>query len=311
MTTPTIPLIIIQGPTATGKSDLALRLVEELPLEIISADSRQVYRLLDIGTSKPSRSIRESIPHHLIDMVYPDQEYNAGDFCHDAASAIEQVIKNGNIPLVVGGTGFYIRSLLEGLAWIPDIPAAVKEELRREINRLGSKGLYRKLRSVDPAAASRINQNDLQKLSRALEVYLYTGKPISHFWEIQQYESKYRTFNIMITENRDVLYKRINSRILKMLQDGLLTEIDSLLAAGYKETDPGMITVGYREFYPYFKQVKTLEDCTAEAQKNTRNYAKRQFTWYKKIYFDLTLVASGISFSHIKKKISAFMAPEQ
>ncbi|RLC49453.1 MAG: tRNA (adenosine(37)-N6)-dimethylallyltransferase MiaA [Candidatus Cloacimonadota bacterium] len=302
-----LPIITIQGPTAVGKSALAIRLAEELKTEIISADSRQVYKFLDIGTSKPSREEREKIKHHLIDIVFPDQEYNAGKFRDDATLIAEQMISKGKIPIIVGGTGFYLKALLQGIFDAPAIPKKIREKLRILANTKGKNFIRQYLEKVDPESAQRIDKNDVQKMIRALEIWEVTGIPISEHWKKQKTQQKFQSFDIFLTDERDELYRRINARFDKMLKDGLLEEIQMLLAKGYKETDPGMITVGYREFYPYFHGEKKLPECVEEAKKNTRNYAKRQFTWFGKQEFDLTMKVNHINFSEICDRIYFFL----
>ena len=301
-----IPIITIQGPTAVGKSSLALKIAEELSTEIISADSRQVYKYLDIGTSKPTKEEQELIKHHLIDIVYPHEEYNAGMFIKDAEPIITGLYEKKKIPLIVGGTGFYIKSLLEGLVEIPDIPKSIRNEFEKIAEEKGADNIHEHLKNIDPYAAKRIEKNDVQKMLRAIEVWEFTGKPISQFWKEQKTENKYNVFNILLTEKREILYQRIEQRVDKMMKKGLLEEVKELLKKGYKESDPGLITVGYREFYPYLKKEKNLDDCISLVKQNTRNYAKRQFTWFRKIDFDLTLPANDIKFYDIIELLKDF-----
>ncbi len=308
---PRIPLIIIQGPTAVGKSTLAYKLVQELNTEIISADSRQVYKYLDIGTAKPSKEIQSKIKHHLIDIVYPDEEYSAGDFVKDSEKLIYEIQKKDKLPLIVGGTGFYIKALTEGIFKAPSIPKEIREKLIQTSEEKGSEFLYEYLKEKDPSSAERANPNDVHRIIRALEVYEATGKTITQLWqENPSDKKKYKTFNILISEDREILYKRINNRVDEMLKNGLLNEMKELLEKGYNENSPGMNTVGYKELFPYFEEIINLEECIREIKKNTRNYAKRQLTWYRKIDFDLTLQASNINFSIILRKIREFIESE-
>jgi tRNA dimethylallyltransferase len=298
-----LPVITVQGPTAIGKSNLALQLAKQLNTQIISADSRQVYKYLNIGTAKPSLQQRKEIKHHLIDIVTPDQQYTAGDFSKDADQIISQMNENGKIPIVVGGTGFYIKSLLQGLASVPHIPSKIRDDLQEIHKQKGQKYLYEKLQKVDPHAASNINQNDLQKMLRALEVWEYTGKPLSSFWDKQLKKDRYFPINILLQTKREKLYKKINKRIDNMIEIGLLHEIKNLLK-NYKEDAPGMVTVGYREFFPYFHGKQSLLQCVELAKQHTRNYAKRQITWYRKQVFDLTLRVNDINLIQIIDKIN-------
>jgi len=306
-----IPLIIIQGPTAVGKSTLAYKLAQELHTEIISADSRQVYKYLDIGTAKPSKEIQNEIKHHLIDIVFPDEEYSAGDFVKDSENLIYELHKKDILPLIVGGTGFYIKALLEGIFKAPSIPEEIRENLTQIAEEKDSDYLYEYLKKIDPCSAERTNPNDLHRIIRALEVYEATGKTITQLWKDNPSDIRnFKTFNVLISENREILYKRINQRVDEMLKNGLLKEMKELLKKGYNENSPGMNTVGYKELFPYFEEKRNLEECIEEIKKNTRNYAKRQFTWYRKIDFDLTLQSSNINFSIILQKIREFKDSE-
>lgn len=293
----------IQGATASGKSNFALELARYLNTEIISADSRQIYKFMDIGTAKPSPQDRKKVQHHLIDIITPDQYYNAGKFARAARSIICGLNDEGKIPLIVGGTGFYIKSLLEGLAIIPEIPGNIKKDLIKKHQEKNNQQLYDYLTSVDPAAASRINVQDRQKLLRAISVYEFTGQPISHYWQKQKSETGLQSYNILMSRDREILYRKIDERLDKMIESGLLNEIEDLLNRGYKEDDPGLRSVGYQEFIPYLQKGTDLKQCLELAKQHTRNYAKRQLTWLKKIEFDLTLDASSINFSQIYKDI--------
>ena len=303
-----ISVVIIQGPTAVGKSDLAILLAQHFKTELISADSRQVYKFLDIGTAKPSQEEQEKVKYHLIDIITPDQEYSAGDFAHDAHDIIVEQSKKRIIPIVVGGTGFYIKSLLEGIFQSPDVPREIREKLKKTGKEKGSAFLYEKLKKVDPSSAKRADPNDLNRIIRALEVYEFTGKTITRLWKENPFiKRNYRTLNILISEDREILYDRINKRVDKMQDRGLLKELENVLNMGYPRTSPGLNTVGYKELFSYLDGNSTLMQCMEEIKKHTRNYAKRQFTWYRKIDFDLTLRVSDINFSEIIDSVSGFV----
>ena len=302
-----ISVVIIQGPTAVGKSDVALQLAGHFQTELISADSKQVYKFLDIGTAKPPQEEQEEVKYHLIDIITPDQEYSAGDFARDAHDIIVEQSKKGILPIVVGGTGFYIKSLLEGIFQSPDIPREIRKKLKNAAKEKGSAFLYEKLKKVDPSSAKRANPNDLNRIIRALEVYEFTGKTITQLWKEKPSTSKnYRTLNILISEDREILYDRINKRVDKMQDKGLLKELENVLKMGYTQSSPGLNTVGYKELFSYLDGKSSLAQCMEEIKKHTRNYAKRQFTWYRKIDFDLTLRASNINVSEIIDSISEF-----
>ncbi|MFO7896662.1 MAG: tRNA (adenosine(37)-N6)-dimethylallyltransferase MiaA [Candidatus Cloacimonadales bacterium] len=298
-----IPIIIIQGATASGKSKLAIELAQALDSEIISADSRQVYRKLNIGTAKVSPEEQKQVKHHLIDIVDPDEKYSAGRFVDDASEKIFELHAAAKIPLIVGGTGMYVKALLEGLIDIPEADAEVKEKMKKLAAEKSGAELQQMLAQVDAESAERIETNDLQKLLRALEVWEITGKPISQHYQEQRKLNIFRPFRIFLDLDRKILYQRINQRIDEMIDSGLLKEIDNLLQAGYRENDPGLISVGYREFYPWFRGEQSLEESIRLAKKHSRNYAKRQLTWFRRIEYDLTLHPEKINICEIKQKI--------
>lgn len=298
-----IPVIIIEGPTASGKTDLALKLAEAYHTEIISADSRQVYKHLNIGTAKPDVNELGRVKHHLIDVITPDQSFNAGEFRKHALHIIRELHAKGQIPIVCGGTGLYIKALLEGL-FIADIDTAIiRQQLEAELlcNGLGS--LYSELREIDGAAAERISENDKQRILRALEVYRATGLTISEHWKKQERQQELHPFRILLQDDRKLLYNRIDKRILTMIEAGLINEINEIIALGYDWTDPGFNSVGYKEFRDYFAGEAELEDCIEAAQQHTRNYAKRQITWYRKCSFHLAETHSSIIIDNVREKI--------
>ncbi len=294
-----ICVITIQGATGVGKSKLAFELAQKLDTEIISADSRQVYKLMDKGTAKPTVAELLKVKHHLIDIIYPNEVYNAGRFVADSDKIIAAINNAGKIPLIVGGTGFYIKSLLDGLFKSPQIPNEIRENLRNEAKSKPVEYFYEYLKKIDKESAARINQNDLHRILRAIEVYQATGKTLTQFWKEQKKEEKYRHFDILLFQDREKLYNRINERVLNMIDNGLIEEIKKILQMGFTPNDPGLNAVGYKEFIPYIKNEISLDTAIAAAQQNTRNYAKRQFTWYRKIHFDLTLDINSIKFSDI------------
>ncbi|MBW6514989.1 MAG: tRNA (adenosine(37)-N6)-dimethylallyltransferase MiaA [Candidatus Cloacimonetes bacterium] len=306
-----IPLIIIEGPTAAGKSFLAIQIAEALETEIISADSRQIYRYMNIGTAKPTKQERERIKHHLIDIVEPNEEYSAGQFSSDADTILKQLNSEGKIPIICGGTGFYIKSLLEGLFAAPEIPEKIRTDLEELEDSKGTDYLFQMLLNVDPNSADRIHQNDSYRIKRALEVWIATGKSLGEHWENQEkIEKKYNTCRIMVTEDRQILYERINSRLEKMIQDGLINEIKQILEAGYSEDDPGITSVGYREFIPFIKENTSFLTCLEEAKKDTRNYAKRQLTWYRKVFFDMIIHITDYKVHDLLDRIKYFLESE-
>lgn len=274
-------LVVICGPTASGKTALALKLAERLALEIISADSRQVYRGMDIGTAKPDRRELAEVPHHLIDVVDPDENFTAADFVERGRVAIEQIRRRGRLPLVVGGTGLYIRALLLGLA---DAPGG-NEQIRREMHLVEERGgpgtLYRQLETIDPSLAARLSPSDLVRIVRALEVFHLTGRRFSDLQrEHASRPSPYRALKIGLAPDRKILYDRIDRRVENMISAGLPEEVRGLLERGYSPDLKSMQTIGYRETVDYLQGRLTLAEAVSLIQRNSRRYAKRQATWF-------------------------------
>jgi tRNA dimethylallyltransferase len=274
-------LVVICGPTASGKTALALKLAEHLPVEIISADSRQVYRGMDIGTAKPDRREREKTPHHLIDVIDPDETFSAADFVERGRAAIEQIRLRGRLPLVVGGTGLYIRALLHGLA---DAPGG-DEHLRRELylleEREGAGTLYRQLEKIDPSLAARLSPHDHVRIVRALEVFHLAGRRLSDLQrEHAGRPSPYRALKIGLAPDRKILYDCIDRRVEIMMASGLPEEVQGLLEQGYSPELKSLQTIGYRETVDYLQGKLTLPEAVSLIQRNSRRYAKRQLTWF-------------------------------
>ena len=297
-------LIAVLGPTASGKTALAVRLARKIGGEIISADSRQVYRYLDIGTAKPTLQQLQQVKHHIINIIDPSESYNAGRFCKDAGNIIEELHSRGIIPIVCGGTGLYVSSLLKGL--FPEIKMNkdIRITLMQRMNQEGLSTLYEELKKIDPDFAFKISSNDKQRILRGLEVYYATGIPITKHWKNQTSHNRYHTFRILLQPPREILYPRINNRIQQMIDSGLLNEIEHLFKLGYTPLSPGLNTLGYKEFLPYFLESAPLEQCIALAAQHTRNYAKRQYTWYRKYKFDLTSTSNDYIISEIMNKIN-------
>ncbi len=301
-----IPIITIEGPTGSGKSAIAMQLALELGTELISADSRQVYQKLDIGTAKPSKEEQEMVHHHLIDIIDIKETYTAGDFKNQAGKICAVLWSQKKIPIIAGGTGLYIRSLLHGLFTIPQVPIEVKQEFRELQEKNGLEFLHQYLSKIDPIAASKISVNDQQRILRALEVWKFTGTPITEHWKHQEHTSPFRALRIFISPNRSELYQRIEKRLDTMIEKGILREIEDLLHNGYDWRDPGMNAVGYREFIPYFTKLDSWQNCLIKAKQHTRNYAKRQWTWYNKCNFDLTISPDAITLSKLIDVVGHF-----
>jgi tRNA dimethylallyltransferase len=274
-------LLVICGPTASGKSDLALRLAQELNGEIINADSMQVYRGMDIGTAKPSVEERARMPHHLIDIIRPDQPFSAADFAEAADTAIRDISFRGKRPIVVGGTGLYIRSLLKGLVDSPAGTEEVRQDLLSEARELGNQAMLEELRRVDPELAERIHPNNLVRIIRALEVFRTTGIPLSRYQLEHSFSGRqYRSLQLGIQVERSLLYNRIDDRVNLMLEQGLLREVKELLNAGYEPGFKAMRAIGYKELIAHLSGEYDLNEAIRLIKRNTRHYAKRQLTWF-------------------------------
>ncbi|MFO7264139.1 MAG: tRNA (adenosine(37)-N6)-dimethylallyltransferase MiaA [Bacillaceae bacterium G1] len=278
------PLLVIVGPTAVGKTDLSIHLARQFDMEIVSADSMQVYIGMDIGTAKVSPEIRREIPHHLIDICYPDEPYSVAQFQRDAVRAIEDIHGRQKVPLMVGGTGLYVRSVTHGYLF-SDAPKdeTLRNKWKAFYQTHGPQALYAQLAARDPETAQRLHHNDVKRIIRALEVQELTGVPFSR-WRQQQAEQQpwYDVLTIGLWMERSLLYERINRRVDRMLEQGLVEEVAGLLAKGYDESLPSMQGLGYKEIIAYLKGRWTLEQAVAELKKRTRRFAKRQYTWFRR-----------------------------
>lgn len=277
----TLPLIAIVGPTGSGKSDLSLRICEEFHGEVLNCDSLQVYRHFDVGTAKTPVDERRGIPHHLVDILDPDEVFTAGEFAARARALLASVSERA-VPVVVGGTGFYLRALLVGLFPAPPRDEALRSRLeRREQRRPGS--LYRLLRRFDPAAARTIHPNDIPKLIRALEVFLLTGRPITNwFKEGRDALVGFRPLKIGLAPPRAALYQRLDARCERMFCGGLVEEVTRILDMGWPESAKPFESHGYNQVLRMLRGEMTPAQALLEAQTNTRHYAKRQITWFRK-----------------------------
>ena len=341
--TPTLlmkKIICIEGATGSGKSDLALELARLLDTEIISADSRQVYKYLNIGTAKPNPDVLSEIKHHLIDIITPDAKYNAGTFVKDAEKLIDNINKSNKIPIVCGGSMLYIKSLLEGISKIPDVDDESKAKTVEFMNTQSLEECYRFVKKIDPKFADNISPTDKQRISRVIEIWFAFGKGLTDFWIEDDTTIEILPYKIYINKERSILYNDINKRMRNMIDKGLINEIESVLAMGYKPTDPGFNSVGYKEFVevlrrgvaknelhpmkpltkspdevpyaegipdgvPYVSPAKplSLNECIELASQHTRNYAKRQITWYRKCSFDCEVSNSNINIKKIFENI--------
>jgi len=278
-----VDCVCLTGPTACGKTDLALALAERVPLEIVSMDSALVYRGLDIGTAKPSPRIRAAVPHHLVDILEPTESYSAGRFARDAASLIDEIRARGRLPLLVGGTLLYLRALRDGLSALPRADREVRAELDREAAEHGWAALHERLRGVDPAAAERISPNDRQRIQRALEVHTLTSRPITELQAADDGRERPGVLAIaLVPESRTDLAVRIEQRFDAMVAAGFVQEVERLRARDDLTRDmPSMRSVGYRQVWSYLDGECTWEAARTKAIVATRQYAKRQLTWLR------------------------------
>jgi len=276
-----IPGTVILGPTASGKTRLALALAMEFGGEIVSCDALQVYRYMDIGTAKASKSEQERVRHHMLDVQDPDQEFSAGDYQRMARTAIRGVHGRGHVPFVAGGTGFYLRALIDGLFEGPGRSEELRARMRNIIRKRGPAVLHRALMKVDPLSAARIALNDAERIIRAYEVHLLTGKNMT-CWQLQPRNAftGYRWLKIGIATPRELLYRRIDQRVDEMFLGGLLEEVQQLLQR-FPKSAQGFKAIGYRQAVAYLDGILPLADAIEETKKDSRHYAKRQLTWFR------------------------------
>lgn len=271
------------GPTASGKTELAMRLADRLPLDLISVDSALVYRHMNIGTAKPAPDVLAKYPHRLIDIRDPEENYSAGEFVRDANREIESIVTSGRIPLLVGGTMLYFRALIDGMADLPDADHAIRKVIDSEAAASDWPAMHAELALVDKEAAARISPNDSQRIQRALEVYRLSGKPLSVWQAESRPQSKRRFLKFaMLPEPRTELHDRIAKRLDEMLAAGFLDEVRALQSRkGLTANQPSMRAVGYRQFWRYLTGEDDLETATGKALAATRQLAKRQITWLR------------------------------
>lgn len=283
-------LVAIVGPTAVGKTALSITLAQRLAGAIVNADSRQIYRYMDIGTAKPTPAEQATVPHHLIDIIAPDEPYSLALYQEQALRTIERIAAQNHLPLLVGGTGQYAAAVLEG--WnIPRVPPQpeVRARLEAEADAQGTSALYQRLRMLDPEAASKIEANNRRRIIRALEVFEITGTPIS----TQQTKTPppYRIVTLWLVLDRATLYRRIDERVDSMIAAGLVAEVRGLLDCGYDWTLPAMSSLGYKEFRPYFESSTPLDECIQRLKFNTHAFVRKQDMWFKRLPHCVQLAA--------------------
>jgi tRNA dimethylallyltransferase len=275
------PLVVIVGPTAVGKTSLSLRIAADIDVEIVSADSRQIYRGCDIGTAKPSAEELKAVPHHLIDVVDPDQILSLAEFQERAYAAIDHIQQRGHLPLLVGGTGQWVRAVVEGWG-VPRVPPdpALRARLKARVAANDPGILHHELATVDPETAAKIDARNVRRVIRALEVYYKTGRPIS------AHQTKappdYQIVQIGLTMPRELLYQRVDQRIDKMMAEGLLAEVKALAEAGYNWNMPALMGLGYKQLGQYLRAEISLDEAVALIKKETRRFIRQQYNWLRR-----------------------------
>jgi tRNA dimethylallyltransferase len=308
-------VIAIVGPTAVGKSELALRLARYFPLEIISADSRQVYRYMDIGTNKPSLAERVSVPHHIVDVVDPDEDFSLATYHQLAFEVLKAIQQKGKLPLLVGGTGLYVWSLVEG--WrIPQVPPdrEMRRRLETRAEQEDSQSLYRELQNIDPVAAAKIDPRNIRRVVRAMEIYYATGQPPSKLQRKE--EPSFSVLVIGLTQERSRLYRRIDERAGGMIQRGLVEEVQQLLEKGYSSSSPSMSGIGYKQIVQFLRGEMTLTEAVDKIKHETHRLARHQYAWFRlndsRIrWFDVTGTKGKVSIvamNEIKALIEGFIS---
>jgi tRNA dimethylallyltransferase len=274
--------LVITGPTASGKTALSIDVARRLAGEIISMDSRQVYRGMDIGTAKPTAHERALVPHHGIDLLLPTERYSAGRFARDARAFVQEIEARAHVPILVGGTGFFLRALTHPMFHEPALDPVRREALKKYLATFSREELLRWLRALDETSARRLHSaGGRQRLARAVEVALLSGRTLTAWYEHQQPDPALDLLIVTLEVPREVLYQRINARVEQMLAAGLVQEVEALVNAGYDERAPGMNATGYIELLPYLRGETTLQAAADTIRANTRGYARRQQTWFR------------------------------
>jgi tRNA dimethylallyltransferase len=277
------PILIIAGPTAVGKTESSILLAQEWGAEIVNADSMQIYRGMDIGTAKPTPEQRALVYHHMIDIADPAVPYSVGDYLRDARNAIDAILKGEGIPIVVGGTGLYVRALMRGLFHGPPADLELRERLLRKEAESGEGTLYADLVRLDPEAAIKIHPNDLRRTVRALEVYYLRDQKLSTLQKAHAFQEKTHDFRLLfLVRGRSELYPRIERRVDQMIEDGLEQEVKMLMLKGYSSDLISMQALGYSHFIDYFNGRISYEETVGLLKRDTKRYAKRQFTWFRR-----------------------------
>jgi tRNA dimethylallyltransferase len=274
-------VLVIAGPTAVGKTTLALELAGKIGAEIISADSRQVYKYLDVGTAKPTKAERQKIKHHLIDFLEPDDAYSAARFAADARSIMDKLDEEGKRYIIAGGSGLYLKALIEGLSQIPSADENIRRELDSLLADKGKGGLYEMLQELDPESAEKLKPNDSVRITRAIEVFKLSGIKISQWQKKERVKDKRRYRLVVLNRERDLLYRLIEIRVDQMIEQGLFEETAGVLKMGYSPELNSLNTVGYKESIAFINGKMDRSTAVGLIKQNTRRYAKRQMTWFR------------------------------
>ncbi|WP_097677451.1 tRNA (adenosine(37)-N6)-dimethylallyltransferase MiaA [Anaerosalibacter sp. Marseille-P3206] len=279
-----IPLFLLVGPTGIGKTAISISLAKKLNGEIVSADSAQIYKYMNIGTAKITKDEMSGIPHYLIDIVYPDEEFTVSDFKENATKYIYDIHNINKLPMVVGGTGLYINSLVYDLSFTQVPPNyEFREKYEKIADKYGNEFIYNELKNIDPDSTNRIHINDRKRIIRALEIYYVTKKPMSIYYkDFRKYNEDFDVIMIGLNMKREELYRRINYRVDKMIENGLVEEVRSLLDMGYSENLNSLQALGYKEIISYIKGDLTLDESIDLIKRSTRKFAKRQLTWFRR-----------------------------
>lgn len=304
------PLMVILGPTAVGKTEFAITLAQQIDGEIISADSMQIYKKMNIGTAKPTEEEMKLIPHHLVDCIMPDQEFTVADFQQRVDQIIPEISRKNFIPMLVGGTGLYIQALTAGFLF-PEMKTdwELREKLHHLAKERGNESVHAQLKQVDPELADKLHPNDLRRVIRGIEVYQQTGKRSSYFHQLAKKQpERYNTIKIGLQRPREELYQRINLRVDLMIEQGLVEEVEQLLEEGYSPNLVSMQGLGYKEIVGYLRGDYDLTRAIYLLKRNTRHFAKRQLTWFNRddsvIWFNLTELSTYQMVKYTKELIA-------
>lgn len=306
------PLVMIGGPTACGKTAMSIALAKRINGEVISGDSMQIYRYMDIGTAKVTEEEKQGIPHYLVDELNPDEEYNVMIFQQKAKAYMNEIWAKGKIPIIVGGTGFYMNALLYDTDFTEtENDTSFREECYKQAQSEGAEVLFERLKKIDPEYAQTIHANNVKRVARALEYHFLTGEKFSqHNAEQKEKESPYQAAVIILTMEREKLYQRINHRVDLMMEQGLLAEVKGLLEKGYSPDLVSMQGLGYKEFIPYFRGECSLDDAVEQLKKGTRHFAKRQLTWFRRQIDGLWVDLSKMDMDFVMTDVLEYLKEE-